>query len=213
MRSMWCLPSHPPSHRSEGVATILIVALGARHSAPRDYAHRWHIVSPQCPPSSQVRGAPTADSKSNTTRYTPSCGTNCQAQSYRVMASPSGELPTPEATLVSYRPGACRHVRAMAILAGVIPASVAMMAPLIVAVAAGHGTRLLVPYAAASTWVLLWEPGGGITLRGPRNTPTRVSSGWSPAPTAAILGRGRLCRGVPCCGPSGTCGSSTGPGT
>ena len=46
---------------------------------------------------------------------------------------PSCEVPTPEATLVLDCPGACSHMSAITIPAGVAPTSVATMAPRIIA--------------------------------------------------------------------------------
>ena len=54
----------------------------------------------QWPPSWYVRRAPTAASESGTRQNTPGCCASLQTYERSTMASPSSEVPTPEATWV-----------------------------------------------------------------------------------------------------------------
>ena len=56
------------------------------------------MPSPQWPPSLYVRRAPTAASESGTGQNSPGCCTSLETYKRSIMASPSWEVPTPEAT-------------------------------------------------------------------------------------------------------------------
>ena len=113
----------------EGVTTILIAAwgLGALHlgSAYIGGVSGHHNVHPRGMCAGHLPLPPSP---------APSVATLAAGHRVRgFKASPSWEVPTLEAPTVLYRPAACSYARAIAIHAGVVVASVATMAPLIVA--------------------------------------------------------------------------------
>ena len=77
-------------------------------------------------------------------------------------ASPSWDVPIPDVVSVVYSPGALSYATAIVMAAGVVPVSVATMAPRIVAGGGGggHGTISPAPSGAARTWELPLGPCG-----------------------------------------------------
>ena len=84
----------------DGVVTTIMAQARDKWRPHRTVAYKWCMPSPQRPPSGEVQKAPTAALESGTSQYSSGCSANLWTYDKRITASPSWEVPTPEATWV-----------------------------------------------------------------------------------------------------------------